>query len=152
MATNNIKLEEVTQSQTFGEWLNAFNGNMGKLDSLPIPIEYGKNTSMEYLKFSNGKVLMWGRIEMGTKYPCNLPAGSASGKLSSSFTIDFPIALTKNNPTVVATVMADKWADITFYMRSASYTNMVGLFYCPGDDSKVGNNKSLNVTVIGDWK
>lgn len=152
MATTNTNLEEVALGQTFGQWLNAFNGNMGKIDALPLPIAYGKNTTMEYVKFSNGKVFMWGRIEMGTKYPCSRPGTAAGGYLSDRFTIDFPLALTKSNPAVLSTVMADKYSDVQFYMNAATYTNMTGCFYCPGNDSSIGNNKSLNVFVIGDWK
>lgn len=152
MATTNINLTEIAQSQTFGEWLTAFNENMETIDGLPIPIGYGKNTSMEYLKLSNGIVLMWGRISFGTSYPCNQSAGAASGYLSKSFTIDFPLALASNTPTVLGTVMANNWCDIIFYMRTATYTNMTGYFYCPGNDSNANNSKSLNVLVIGKWK
>lgn len=150
MATTNINLTEIAQSQTFGEWLEAFNENMGTIDGLPIPIEYGKNTTMEYLKLSNGKIIMWGKIDHGTKYPCNSP--SNRNYISSTFTIDFPIALVNNNPTVIATVQASKWSDCWFLQRTTTYTNVTGCYMCIGNDSNASNSKSLNIIAIGDWK
>lgn len=150
MATSNMHLEETALSQTFGQWLDAFNSNMSKIDALPIPMEYGKNTTMEYLKFTNGKVIMFGRIELGTKYPCYKPF--SKGYLSDTITIDFPIALTKNNPVVIPHVMADKFQDLTLYTQGVTYTTYKGCVYGNGNDSTVGNSKTLNIMVIGDWK
>lgn len=152
MATSNINLEEIALSQTFGEWLEAFNDNMGIIDELPIPIEYGSNTTMEYLKLSNGKVIMWGRIDHGANYPCNTP--SLSNYASAMFTIDFPISLTSTTPMVVGTPQgnAGSWADLWFLLKEVTYTSLSGYYLCPSNDSGRAGTKSLNILIIGDWK
>lgn len=155
MATNNINLEEIALSQTFGQWLEAFNNNMGKIDTLPIPIEYGKNTTMEYLKLSNGKVIIWGRIEYGTRYPCGSvwPSGNY---VSEDFMIDLPIPMTKTNPVVIPHVLSsakdNKNPDIWFVTRETTYTTIRGCFLCKVNDSAAVNSKALNLLIIGDWK
>ena len=153
MATTNIGLEEIALSNTFGQWLESFNANMGTIDGLPIPIEYGKNTTMEYLKFSNGKVAMWGRINHGTTYACTLPwlAGTYG---SSNFTLDFPIALTKNTPVVIPHVMSGNGANPDMYCvtRSTSYTTYTGCYVCTWNESSSVQSKTLNILIIGDWK
>ena len=150
MATTNIGLQEVAQSQTFGQWLEAFNANMANIDSLPIPTEYGKNTTMEYLKLSNGKVIMWGRISHGTSYPCKTPW--TRGYTSDKVTVDFPISLTKNNPTALITVQADTWKNVIAAVDAITYTSMSFWYWCDADDSAVSNSKECNIIVIGDWK
>lgn len=158
MATGNINLGEVQLSNTFGQWVDIFNGNMGKLDALPIPIEYGKNTTMEYLKFSNGMVLIYGRIEMGTKYPSTTPWGT-EGFASDIFTIDFPIALTNNSPIVVPHVIsvnADGGmaanTDIWCLSTKVTYTAYQGRFFARTNTLNNKNSLSLNMIIIGKWK
>nr|DAV56323.1 MAG TPA: hypothetical protein [Caudoviricetes sp.] len=152
MATNNINLEEIEQSNTFGQWLDAFNANMGAIDALPIPMEYGKNTKMEYLKFTNGKVAIWGRIDFGTTYICDQPWAEGFG--SKNFTIDFPIALTKSNPMVIPHVMTGSgvYPDMFCVTRSTSYTTYTGAFVTSYSDALVKTPKILNILIIGDWK
>ena len=155
MATTNTNLEEVALGQTFGQWLSAFNGNMGKIDALPLPIAYGKNTTMEYLKLSNGKVLIWGRVEYGTQYPCS-NAWPSGNYVSSDFTIDLPIPLSKANPVVIQHVLSssqnNKNPDIWFVTRQTTYTTIKGCFLCKVNDSNAVNSKALNLLLIGDWK
>lgn len=152
MATTNLNLDEVALSNTFGQLVEMFNGNMDILDGLPIPIEYGKNTTMEYLKFSNGKVAIWGRVEYGTKYPCTSPWASSAGYASSNFTLDLPIALANNNPVVIPHVIADKNVDMWCLTRNTTYTTYTGCFLCAINDSSNINSKTLNMLIIGDWK
>lgn len=150
MATTNIGLQEVAQSQTFGQWLEAFNSNMAEIDGLPIPIDYGKNTTMEYLKLSNGKVIMWGNIDFGTNKPCNVPWNT--GYSSESFSVDFPIALTSTKTTIVTHVQCSQWIACECYSKEINYTNALLWFVSDVNDSLKNNNKSLNIFIIGDWK
>lgn len=152
MPTNNIHLDDVSLSQTFGQWLEAFNSNMGKIDALPIPMEYGKNTTMEYLKFTNGKVIMWGRVDFGSKYPVHLPwlQGSGSGYASDEFSIDFPLALVNNNPVVLPHVIDTKRVETFAITTSVSYTTYKGRFWSAATDN--GGSRILNIIVIGNWK
>lgn len=150
MATTNINLEEIAQSQTFGQWLEAFNDNMGKIDALPIPIEYGKNTTMEYLKLSNGKVIMWGTIGYGTTKPCSLPWNT--GYSSETIYLDFPIALTNSNPTLITHVQCSQWIACECYSRNITYTQAQIWFVSDINDSSSDNSKTLHLLVIGDWK
>lgn len=159
MATTNIGLEEIALSNTFGQWLEAFNANMGIIDGLPIPIEYGKNTTMEYLKFSNGKVAMWGRLEMGTKYPSTTPWGT-EGYASAVFTIDFPLALAKNNPVIIPHVISTNAStggmanntDIWCLSTGVTYTTYQGRFFARTNTTNNNNSLALNMLIIGDWK
>lgn len=150
MATKNTGLVEVSQSETFGNWLDAFNTNMGKIDALPIPVEYGKNTTMEYLKLSNGKVIMWGRIDHGTKYPCSNVV--SRGYLSDMITIDFPVALVNNNPVVITQANATNWRDLLICPNKVTYTTYSFNYWMTINDSSANNAKVCNIIVIGDWK
>lgn len=152
MATTNLGLDEVALSNTFGQLVEMLNGNMETLDGLPLPIEYGENNTMKYLKLSNGKVVMWGRIAHGTKYPCS--SLSLGNYASSLVTVDFPIALANNTPTVLATPQGFGWADLFWLTKNVTYTTLSGYYLCPNNDSGVsgGNSKVLNLLVIGDWK
>lgn len=151
MATTNMGFAEVVESQTFGDWLEAFNGNWAALDGMPMPIEYGKNSTMEYVKLANGKVVMFGRVDYGTNYPCTNLAGNGN-YASDQFTLDFPIALAKNTPVVFPHVVANNNPDMDVFTRSVSYTQYKGQFLCPLNDSAMVNSKVLNIIVIGDWK
>lgn len=150
MSTKNLKLDEPALSDTFGKFLEMFNNNMNTIDGLPLPIEYGKNTTMEYIKLSNGKAVMWGRLDHGTKYPCN--KSWTRGYLSDAVTIDFPIALTKNTPMVVAMAEADTWKDVTVCPTGVNYTTFTFKYWHVSDDSGVNNSKKCNIFIIGDWK
>lgn len=150
MTTKNLKLEEPALSDTFGTWLEMFNGNMGKIDELPLPIEYGKNNTMEYVKMANGKIVMWGRLDHGTRYPCK--HSWTRGFLSDAVTVDFPIALVNNTPTVLAMAEADVWKDITVCPTNVTYTTFTFKYWHVADDSAQNNSKRCNVIVIGNWK
>lgn len=158
MATQNINLDEVALSNTFGQFVEMFNGNMGKLDSMPLPIEYGKNTKFEYIKFANGIVALYGRVEMGTKYPCTLPWGS-DGYASGVFTLNFPVTLTNSNPVVIPHVISSvgsgespKNTDIWCYTSNITYTTYDGRFVSRNATSAGANSLSLNMLIIGKWK
>lgn len=150
MTTKNLKLDEPALSDTFGTWLEMFNGNMGKIDSLPLPIEYGKNTTMEYVKLANGKIVMWGMLDHGTKYPCK--NAWTKGFLSDTVTVDFPVALVKNTPTVLAMAEADTWKDVTVCPKDITYTTFTFKYWHVADDSTISNPKKCHIIVIGDWK
>lgn len=150
MPTKNLKLDEPALSDTFGTWLEMFNKNMGTIDELPLPIAYGKNQTMEYLKFSNGKVVIWGRLDHGTKYPC--VNAWQKGFLSDAVTVDFPIALVNNTPTVLAMAEADTWKDVTVCPTNVTYTTFTFKYWHVANDSSINNSKKCNVLVIGDWK
>lgn len=150
MATTNLNLDEVALSNTFGQLVEMFNGNMDKLDALPIPIEYGKNTTMEYLKLSSGKILMWGTISYGTSKPCNIPWDT--GYSSVTIDIDFPVALKKNNPTLIPHVQCSKWIACECYSRNITYTGAELWFVSDINDDSKSNSKTLHLLIIGDWK
>lgn len=151
MATTNMGFAEVVESQTFGDWLESFNANWAALDGMPLPIEYGSNSTMEYIKLANGKVVMFGRVDYGTNYPCTNLAGNGN-YASDQFTLDFPIALARNTPVVFPHVVANNNPDMDVFTRSVSYTQYKGQFLCPLNDSAMVNSKVLNIIVIGDWK
>lgn len=152
MATSNMKLEEVALSQTFGQFLEAFNANMGKIDALPVPIAYGKNTTMEYLKFSNGKVIMWGRIDYGTRYPVKNPwlQTGGAGYASDEFTLDFPIALADNAPVVIPHCFDSARVEMFVVTTGVTYTTYKGRFWSAATGHE--GPKVLNILVIGNWK
>lgn len=151
MTTENINLAEMAQSNTFGQWLDAFNANMGKIDALPLPVAYGKNTTMEYLKLSNGKAIMWGRLHLGSSYPCSTACDG--GYKSDTFTIDFPIALSSATPTVLSEAKTWPYVNQTVFSTSVTYTTFTGCFFCPSDDTGASNmQKICHLLVIGDWK
>lgn len=151
MSTNNAGFAEVIESQTFGDWLEAFNGNWSMLDGMPLPIEHGSNSQMEYIKLANGKVVLFGRIDYGTNYPCK-NAAAGGNYVSDQFTLDFPIALVKNNPVVLPHVIANNNPDMDVFTRSVTYSQYKGQFLCPLNDASLVNSKVLNIIVIGDWK
>lgn len=151
--TTNIKLEEVTMSNTFGQWLEAFNANMDMIDGLPIPMEYGKNTTMEYLKFTNGKVFMWGKLELGYSYPCDTYI--TGGYRSKDFVIDYPIALANTKFTAIAQAKTWPFMNQVIYQSDIpNYTTFKGFFFCPDNDSGYTSemSKMCHLLVIGDWK
>ena len=150
--TKNINLEKPALSNTFGELLEALNLNSDKLDELPLPIGYGKNSQMEYLKLSNGTVVMWGRLAHGQNYPCNETGAGGDYYTSKLITVNFPIPLVNANPTVLPNVHGEVYSDVFFLQRSVSYTNITGFYYCRYNDTTAKNNKNLNLLVIGKWK
>lgn len=137
-------------SKTFKEWMDSFNALLSKLDELPIPIAFGLTSTLKYLKFANGTVIMWGRVDHGTRYPCNV--AWTRGFLSSAISIDFPIALVNSNPTVVAMAEADKWKDVTACPYSVTYTTFTFKYWHVANDEAQSNSKVCNIIVIGEWK
>lgn len=150
--TTNLELTEIAQSNTFGQWLSAFNANMEAIDGLPIPMEYGENTQMKYLKFTNGIVIMWGRVDFGTNYPCNTLWASNNYASADNFTIDLPIALVDNKPAIFPSVIADKNPDMWCLNVAVSYTQYKGRFLCAVNDTNNVNSKIVNLLIIGKWK
>ena len=153
MATANIGLEEIALSDTFGQWLEAFNANMDAIDGLPIPIAYGKNTTMEYLKLSSGTIVMWGHFSHGTKYKCTNTLIPGQSYASEPFTIDWPIALTNNTPVVLTSCMDSQAIECEVHASSVSYTTGQFKYYCPSAESSSSTRtKTCDILVIGKWK
>ena len=144
---------KIALSSTFEKWMGSFNDLLAKLDELPLPVGFGSNSQMDYLKLANGTVLMWGAVSHGQNYPCGTHGGGGEGYYTSkSLTVNFPLPLVSESPTVITSVRANEYADVFFLQRTATYTNFTGCYYCRYDDSAVANNKDLNVLVIGRWK
>lgn len=135
---------------TFGEWIEKYNGLIDKLDGLPIPTAFGSNTTMSYLKFANGKIFMWGRIDCGTKYPCTDESGN--GYCSATVDMSFPVPLVKDTPTVIPYVQAYPWSNVWFLSRTVTYTGLNGFFYSQSMDKNANNKKIIHLLVVGDWK
>lgn len=137
-------------SNTFKQWMDSYNALIEKIESLPLPIEFGSNTQMQFLKFANGKAFLFGRIDMGTKYPCHKVWGAGYG--SDDFSISFPIPLTKADPVIIPHVMREIDPDTIALTRAVTYTTYTGCFYCTVEDGADARAKQLNLLVIGDWK
>ena len=153
MATNNMNLAKVELSNTFGNWLEAFNGNMDKIDMLPIPIEYGKNTTVEYLKFANGIIIFWGHFDHGTKYKCINTLVPGVSYASEYFTIDFPVALASTDMTLFTNAYDNRAVEIRIGLASSSYTSASFRYICPSaEDPAENRTKTCDILVIGDWK
>lgn len=148
--TTTLGLEKVSTANTLPEWCDMFNNNLDVLDGFPLPIEYGKNDTMEYVKFSNGKVIMFGRVNHGKNYPCTTAWAASAGYASKDFTLDFPIALVNSNPVIVSHCIADVNPDTWVLTRSTSYTQYKGCYLCA--ISETSNTKILNMLIMGDWK
>ncbi|MEG0991001.1 hypothetical protein [Gordonibacter sp.] len=102
------------------------------------------------MKFANGKVMMWGRIDYGKNYPCTTAWAASAGYASKDFTLNFPIPLVSANPVILPHCIADCNPDTWVLTRSTSYTTYVGCFLCA--ISETVNVKTLNMLIIGDWK
>lgn len=149
-ATKNLGLEKPALSNSFGELLEAINLNSGKLDGLPLPVGFGSNTQMDYLKLSNGVILMWGHIEHGKNYPCSTAWATAAGWASKDFTVNYPVPLVDANPVVFAIATADVNPDTWVLKRAQTYTAFTGCYLCA--ISETANDKKCDILVIGRWK
>ena len=148
--TEALGLAKPPISDTFKNWLDAMNGNSDKLEALPLPVAHGSNSQMEYLKLSNGTIIMWGHFNHGKNYPCWKEWASTAGYASDDFTINFPQALVDANPTVLAFARADQNPDTWVLKRSQSYTSFVGCYLCAIEETH--NIKECDILVIGKWK
>lgn len=148
--TKNVSLEKPAMSHTFEQWLEAMNGNSDRLDKLPLPVAYGGNNQMEYLKLANGTIAMWGHIEHGKNYPCTTPWDAAAGYASKEFTITYPVALVDDSPTVFAIATADVNPDTWVLKRSQGYTSFTGCYLCAVEETR--NAKQCDLFVLGKWK
>lgn len=139
-------------SKTFKEWMDSFNSLLDKLDELPLPIAYGTNSQMQYLKLSNGTVLMWGRIDYGTRYPFNTAweGLGGAGYASEEFTLNFPIPLVDQTSTVIPHVINSTRSETFVLTTGVSYTSYKGRFWSAASDT--GGASVLNIIVIGPWK
>ncbi len=151
-ATENLGLVKDAQSQNFAGWLESINGNWDKIDDLPLPIEHSANSKMDYLKLSDGTVIMWGRIELGTSYPSTTAWGT-EGFASAEFTINFPIALISENPIVIPHVLSvGPNVDIWCLSTKVTYTTYAGRLFARTNTASNNNAISLNMLIIGKWK
>lgn len=140
---------KIALSSTFEQWMGSFNDLLAKLEELPLPVAFGSNSQMGYLKFANGKVMMWGRVDYGRNYPCTSAWGGGQFA-SKDFELNFPIPLVNSDPVIIPHVMASVNADTWVLTRSTSYTTYKGCFLCAV--SETDNVKTLNMLVVGDWK
>lgn len=133
--------------------LTALGQNFDKIDDMPLPLEDGSNTQLQYFKFANGVIFMWGSINHGTSYPCNIQWWE--GYASANFNIFWPVALV--NPTKAAVfVQARSLAnpDLMALQRSADTTKGVFCYYFPAWNESTAQavSKEINVFAVGRWK
>ncbi len=150
--TENYNLKLADESDLVSEFVSDYNANLQKMDGLPLPVKSGSNSQLEYVEYSDGRVEMYGRIDYGTRMPCNIPGGDGTYYTSEMVTVTFPVPLVSTAPAVIAHVASDPWGDIWWLTREITNNYMKGLFYARGDDSASGTKKVLNVEVKGRWK
>lgn len=151
--TKNVLLEKPAMSHTFEQWLEALNGNSDKLDALPLPISSGSNSQMEYIKFANGAIAMWGHFDHGSNYKCVNEYIPNTSYVSKKFTVNYPVALVKDNPVVLTSCVDSRAVECKASPREASYTSVDVYYYCPSEEaSDSTRTKSLDILIIGKWK
>lgn len=148
VSTKNLGLGKPALSNSFGELLDAMNLNSDKLDGLPLPIEYGSNTQMEYIKLAGGVVIMWGHIEHGKRYPCCKQWATAVA--SDDFVINYPIPLVNDKPVVFAIATANINPDTWIMKRTQTYTALTAFYLCAIAETE--NDKNCDIMIIGRWK
>lgn len=143
---------KISINRTFKEWMDAFNSLADKLDELPLPVAFGTNSKMKYLKLANGTIFMWGRVDYGKNFPCTVQweGNGGGGWASAEFTLDFPIALVSNSPVVIPHVFNTMRAETFCLETGVSYSAFKGRFWSAAEDN--GGASTLNIVVIGDWK
>lgn len=138
-------------STSFGDWVERYNGLVDKLESLPLPIEHGGNSQTEYIKLANGTVVIWGRIDLGKRYPFTIPwTSTGAGYASEVFTVNFPVPLVDTAPVVVPHLMNTTRFETFCLTVGVTYTQYNGRVWSAATDS--GGASVLNLLVIGRWK
>lgn len=154
-STSNFGFELAEQSDYVSDFVENYNANLKKMDAMPLPMASGNNTQLNYQKFADGTLHVWGMIDYGTKYPCKTQVATASGFSSDQVTVNFPVAFSGfsgSSYCLITYVSADKNPDMTFATKSQGTSSIVGNFICPLNDSASPNSKKLNVEAWGRWK
>ncbi len=157
MTTTNFKLAQPATSATVAQFLSAHNDNMATLDALPVPSACGSNENMSYIKFNGGLLLMWGSVKYdGNSYVIG-PDQYTSGFISKTFTINFPVALTNSNPTIVTSATAELYADVFVMNAAVTSSSYTGRFFAQFNESlheytAKTSDKTAHIVVLGRWK
>ncbi|MBX9032676.1 hypothetical protein [Gordonibacter massiliensis (ex Traore et al. 2017)] len=152
-STTNINLEKPAQSDTFAQFLEAINLNSDKLDALPLPVGYGSNSQMEYLKLACGVIAMWGHFDHGSNYKCTTTLIPGTSYCSKSFKVNYPIPLVDSNPVVLTSCVDSAAIECKASPRAASYSSVDIIYYCPTEEpSNSTRTKSCDILIIGKWK
>jgi hypothetical protein len=148
--TQNFGFLKVEESDTVPAGLAALNNNFNKLDGMPLPFENGSNSQLQYFKFSNGLLLMWGRIKHGNAYLCNEQVGSG-WYFSSQFDLFWPISLVDPaNASVLMMAHSVNYPDLQILVRESTAAKARLNYAFPQNENWVP--KEFSVFVMGRWK
>lgn len=150
--TTNFKLKKPAQSDTVAAAHQAMNDNMDTLDTLPVPIQSGKNSQLTYQKYADGVLHVWGCINHGSAYPCNQEVASATGYMSSQLTVNFPTSFVDTNYSVNMTVWSNGYWDTSAYLATKANGSLKMVYACALDDSTASTWKILSIDMWGRWK
>lgn len=156
--TPNLNLDKVTTSQTNLDFYNAFNGNMDKLDNLPIPMESvnnsGSGNTLSSMKFADGTLVCWGFVSHGTSKPVNTQweGRGGAGWASDTWTVNFPVAFT-NTPLIIPWCVDTNRCE-TFIISAGNdavtESRATFRYWCNVQDN--GGSKTAHILAIGRWK
>ena len=161
--TTAVELDNIATSNTFSEWVAAFNANNDFLEGLPLPIEAGTANGMRYVKLASGDVLIWGTKSHGTNsnYRCTMSwqgeGQTGYGYASpSEIVVDFPISLVNTAPQVFLRASDTNRCEMQVVSSGATTTTRwKGRYWCLVSDNASGwvpGSKSLDILVFGRWK
>lgn len=150
--TSNFGLKKPAQSDTVAAAWQAMNDNMDAIDALPVPVASGKNSQLRYQKYADGILHVWGCVDHGTSYPCSNQVASATGYMSSSFTLNFPAAFADTSYTCSTSVQANAYWDTSVFVASRSAGSIKLAYACPLNDASANNSKVLSIDLWGRWQ
>jgi len=137
-------------SDLISDSLGHLGSNFEQIDGMPLPTEYGSNSQMEYFKFNNGILLMWGCLNHGLSMPCTLQWGF--GFASADFDIFWPVPLVApNNAAIIVQGRAPYNPDLLALQRSIDASKGTFCYNFPAW-SETNISKQFNIFVIGRWK
>lgn len=135
---------------TMHDLVTKFNANMTAIDGYTVVVETGSNQQLEYKKYSDGTVEMWGHVDMGTGYPCDQSMQSGL-YFSSNFSITYPVALTSASASVIIQALgAGSWPCVWAHPTQKTASGLKACFVCESNDT--GQSKSVDVQVRGRWQ
>jgi len=158
-----LDMENIAISQTFADWVSAFNDNNDLLEDCPLPISVVRggdgnsgSTGMYAMRLLDGTLVMWGHLEHGTKDCSNDWASTGgSGFASETVTVNYPIA-SVTTPTVLARATDAGRCEVMCLpsrMDQPTLSAWKFVYWTPGSVYlQSQGNKSLDILVIGRWK
>ena len=152
-----LDMENIALSQTFADWVSAFNDNNDLLKDCPLPISIVQDSNGMYaMRLLDGTLFMWGHLNHSTK-DCNIAWASTggSGYASATVTVNYPIASVVT-PTVLARATDDGRCEVMCLpsrMDQPTLSAWKFVYWTPGDTYLQNQgNKHLDILVIGRWK